>query len=119
MDALESDSMQPSNNAKNNTSDFSDTLPSQDDEKNWQSFKYKCKGADDLSKSPPGEYTDDIPIRGFNSISLDKPPYLPPQLLNIVLNKDTSAKVIFLSFSLSLTSLLFFCYSLLKPGNWV
>lgn len=46
---------------------------------------------DDFSKSPPGEYTDDIPIRGLNSITMDKPPYLPPQLLNIVLNKDTSA----------------------------
>lgn len=68
MDALECDSMQPGNNSKSSTS------------------------VDDLSKSPPGEYTDDIPIRGFNSISLDKPPYLPPQLLNIVLNKDTSAK---------------------------
>lgn len=68
MDALESDSLAPGNNSKSNTS------------------------VDDLSKSPPGDYTDDIPIRGFNSISLDKPPYLPPQLLNIVLNKDTSAK---------------------------
>lgn len=27
-------------------------------------------------------------------MSIDKPPYLPPQLLNIVLNKDTSARVI-------------------------
>lgn len=44
---------------------------------------------DDLSKSPTGSYTDEIPIRGLNSMSLEKPPYLPPQLLNIVLNKDT------------------------------
>lgn len=50
------------------------------------------KTNDDLSKSPPGEYTDEIPTRGLNSLALDKPPYLPPQLLNIVLNKDTSAK---------------------------
>jgi hypothetical protein len=50
-------------------------------------------GNDDLSRSPPGEYSDEIPVRGLNSLSqLDKPPYLPPQLLNIVLNKDTSAK---------------------------
>lgn len=67
MDALEMDQMQPSNSKSSNS-------------------------VDDLSRSPPGDYTDDIPIRGFNSISLDKPPYLPPQLLNIVLNKDTSAK---------------------------
>jgi hypothetical protein len=46
-----------------------------------------------LSKSPPGEYSDEVPVRGLNSMSLDKPPYLPPQLLNIVLNKDTSARV--------------------------
>jgi 5'-AMP-activated protein kinase regulatory beta subunit len=46
---------------------------------------------DDLSKSPSGSYTDEIPVRGLNSMSLEKPPYLPPQLLNIVLNKDTSA----------------------------
>ncbi|RMZ98038.1 5 -AMP-activated kinase subunit beta-2 [Brachionus plicatilis] len=47
---------------------------------------------DDLSKSPPGEYTDELPVRGLHSMSIDKPPYLPPQLLNIVLNKDTSAR---------------------------
>jgi len=46
---------------------------------------------DDLSKSPKGDYTDELPFRGANSIHTDKPPYLPPQLLNIVLNKDTSA----------------------------
>lgn len=69
MEALDMDSMAPGNSQKSNQS------------------------IDDLSKSPPGEYVDEIPIRGFNSISLDKPPYLPPQLLNIVLNKDTSARV--------------------------
>jgi len=47
---------------------------------------------DDLSSSPPGEYTDDFPVRGVNTLGIDKPPYLPPQLLNIVLNKDTAAK---------------------------
>jgi 5'-AMP-activated protein kinase regulatory beta subunit len=47
---------------------------------------------DDLSKSPTGSYTDEIPVRGLNSMSLEKPPYLPPQLLNIVLNKDTNSK---------------------------
>jgi hypothetical protein len=52
------------------------------------------KQTDDLSRSPPGEYTDEMPMRGLNSsLSLDKPPFLPPQLLNIVLNKDTSARV--------------------------
>ena len=49
--------------------------------------------ADDLSTSPPGEYTDEFPVRGVNAFGTDKPPYLPPQLLNIVLNKDTAAKV--------------------------
>jgi 5'-AMP-activated protein kinase regulatory beta subunit len=48
--------------------------------------------ADDLSSSPPGEYTDEFPVRGVNNFGIDKPPYLPPQLLNIVLNKDTAAK---------------------------
>lgn len=48
--------------------------------------------ADDLSKSPTGEYTDEFPIRGVNTLGIDKPPYLPPQLLNIVLNKDVSVK---------------------------
>lgn len=48
--------------------------------------------ADDLSQSPTGEYTSDFPIRGVNTLGIEKPPYLPPQLLNIVLNKDTSVK---------------------------
>lgn len=48
--------------------------------------------ADDLSQSPTGDYTDEFPIRGVNTLGIDKPPYLPPQLLNIVLNKDTSVK---------------------------
>jgi len=48
--------------------------------------------ADDLSRSPTGEYTDEFPTRGINTLSVDKPPYLPPQLLNIVLNKDTSVR---------------------------
>jgi hypothetical protein len=52
-------------------------------------FFLKIIDNDDLSKSPNGSYTDEIPIRGLNSMSLEKPPYLPPQLLNIVLNKDT------------------------------
>ena len=49
--------------------------------------------ADDLSQSPTGEYTDEFPVRGVNTLGIEKPPYLPPQLLNIVLNKDVSAKV--------------------------
>ncbi|CAF1077484.1 unnamed protein product [Brachionus calyciflorus] len=68
MDALEIDSMAP--------------VPGQKGQ----------QGNDDLSKSPPGEYTDELPVRGLHSMSMDKPPYLPPQLLNIVLNKDTSAR---------------------------
>lgn len=67
MDALDSDSLQPSSHKS-------------------------VQSNDDLSSSPPGEYTDEIPIRGLNSMALDKPPFLPPQLLNIVLNKDTSAR---------------------------
>ncbi len=51
------------------------------------------KDSDDLSKSPPGEYSDEFPIRGVNTLHMDKPPYLPPQLLNIVLNKDTAVRV--------------------------
>ena len=62
------------------------------------------KQNDDLSRSPPGNYTDEMPVRGLNALSLDKPPYLPPQLLNIVLNKDTSARVVYLA------SYLLFCF---------
>ena len=68
MEALENDANQPSQSSKPLTSN------------------------DDLSRSPPGEYTDELPLRGLNYMALDKPPYLPPQLLNIVLNKDTSSK---------------------------
>lgn len=52
----------------------------------------RLSNADDLSQSPTGEYTDEFPIRGVNTLGIEKPPYLPPQLLNIVLNKDVSAK---------------------------
>jgi len=57
-----------------------------------QGTQKTSQSTDDLSRSPPGEYTDEIPVRGLNSLVADKPPYLPPQLLNIVLNKDTSVK---------------------------
>lgn len=50
------------------------------------------QNADDLSQSPTGDYTDDFPIRGVTTLGIDKPPYLPPQLLNIVLNKDTAVR---------------------------
>jgi hypothetical protein len=52
-----------------------------------------CFEDDDLGGLQGGEYTDEIPVRGLSSLTTDKPPYLPPQLLNIVLNKDTSASV--------------------------
>lgn len=55
---------------------------------------------DNLSKSPSGEYTDEIPARNMSTSYTDKPPYLPPQLLNIVLNKDTSASVSYCQFIL-------------------
>jgi hypothetical protein len=58
-----------------------------------------------LSSSPPGEYTDEFPIRGVTAFNSDKPPYLPPQLLNIVLNKDTAAKVI--TFLLEISQLVY------------
>lgn len=51
----------------------------------------KSNNNDNLSKSPSGDYTDEIPSRNISSSYTDKPPYLPPQLLNIVLNKDTPA----------------------------
>lgn len=86
-------------NGKNNQvtvkkSDFEvmDALDIDLNQSNAQQLALNQKINDDLSKSPPGEYTDELPTRGLNSMSLDKPPYLPPQLLNIVLNKDTSAK---------------------------
>lgn len=57
-----------------------------------QAPKSITNNIDDLSRSPPGEYSDDYPNSGVNVLPMDKPPYLPPQLLNIVLNKDTSVR---------------------------
>jgi hypothetical protein len=94
MDALEMDSnQQGANKAANCIISFQSLIWIRE---NFASSKfYLIKGNDDLSKSPPGEYTDEMPpLRGLNSFTVDKPPYLPPQLLNIVLNKDTSARVI-------------------------
>jgi len=83
-------------NGKNNVvtvkkSDF-EVMDALENDANQPCQNKPLQSNDDLSKSPPGEYTDELPVRGLNLMSLDKPPYLPPQLLNIVLNKDTSTR---------------------------
>lgn len=46
----------------------------------------------DLSRSPPGSYEQNWPPTNREEFSpTDKPPFLPPHLLNIILNKDTAA----------------------------
>ena len=48
----------------------------------------------DLSRSPPGAYDQNWPVKNSEEFSAsDKPPVLPPHLLNIILNKDTAAHV--------------------------
>ena len=48
----------------------------------------------DLSRSPPGSYEQQLPPANREEFSpTDKPPFLPPHLLNIILNKDTAAHV--------------------------
>ncbi|CAF1128483.1 unnamed protein product [Rotaria sordida] len=46
----------------------------------------------DLARSPPGSYEQNWPPANQKEFSqTDKPPFLPPHLLNIILNKDTAA----------------------------
>lgn len=48
----------------------------------------------DLARSPPGAYDQQWPPLNRDEFSpSDKPPFLPPHLLNIILNKDTAAHV--------------------------
>jgi 5'-AMP-activated protein kinase regulatory beta subunit len=46
----------------------------------------------DIARSPPGSYEQDWPPTSQKEFAqTDKPPFLPPHLLNIILNKDTAA----------------------------
>jgi len=46
----------------------------------------------DTARSPPGSYDQNCPPTNREEFSpTDKPPFLPPHLLNIILNKDTAA----------------------------
>lgn len=55
----------------------------------------------DLARSPPGSYEQTWPPANQKEFSqTDKPPFLPPHLLNIILNKDTAAHVSFFFLSL-------------------
>ncbi|CAM4890114.1 unnamed protein product [Rotaria socialis] len=46
----------------------------------------------DMARSPPGSYEQTWPPTTQKEFSqTDKPPFLPPHLLNIILNKDTAA----------------------------
>ena len=47
-----------------------------------------------MACSPPGSYDQNWPPTNRDEFSpSDKPPFLPPHLLNIILNKDTAAHV--------------------------
>ena len=47
-----------------------------------------------MARSPPGSYEQTWPLASQKEFSqTDKPPFLPPHLLNIILNKDTAAHV--------------------------
>jgi hypothetical protein len=48
----------------------------------------------EMARSPPGAYDQNWPPANREEFSpTDKPPFLPPHLLNIILNKDTAAHV--------------------------
>ncbi|XP_075262267.1 5'-AMP-activated protein kinase subunit beta-2-like [Convolutriloba macropyga] len=48
---------------------------------------------DQLSSSPPGEYGQNIPSRHVFDLGIpNAPPSLPPQLLQVILNKDISVQ---------------------------
>jgi len=55
-----------------------------------------------MARSPAGSYEQNWPPANQKEFSqTDKPPFLPPHLLNIILNKDTAAHVnSFFSFAL-------------------
>jgi hypothetical protein len=47
-----------------------------------------------MARSPPGSYEQTYPLTNQKDFpQTDKPPFLPPHLLNIILNKDTAAHV--------------------------
>ncbi|KAH3844291.1 hypothetical protein DPMN_086548, partial [Dreissena polymorpha] len=50
----------------------------------------KNKQTTELSSSPPGDYAQDIPVRPTSG-KQSGPPFLPPHLLQVILNKDTPA----------------------------
>jgi hypothetical protein len=65
----------------------------------------------DMARSPPGSYEQNWPPTNPGDFSsTDKPPFLPPHLLNIILNKDTAAHV--KQFFFSLKKRIFLSYSL-------
>ncbi|XP_052272093.1 5'-AMP-activated protein kinase subunit beta-2-like isoform X2 [Dreissena polymorpha] len=51
---------------------------------------HKNKHTTELSSSPPGDYAQDIPVRPTSG-KQSGPPFLPPHLLQVILNKDTPA----------------------------
>lgn len=58
-----------------------------------------------MAHSPPGSYDQNwSPTNREEFSPTDKPPFLPPHLLNIILNKDTAAHVNFFLFSKILTN---------------
>ena len=104
MEALTSDSVLPSNQnpTLNKQQCKQRAFLSLTDEKKTEVFLFDWLAVDsDLARSPPGSYEQDWPPTSPKEFAQsDKPPFLPPHLLNIILNKDTAAHVKFL-FSIS------------------
>ena len=46
-----------------------------------------------VSGSPPGEYSQEIPVRSTSPRHHAAPPVLPPHLLQVILNKETPLHV--------------------------
>ncbi|CAF1511227.1 unnamed protein product [Adineta ricciae] len=70
---------------------ISDSIPA--NSQNQSLNKQQCKASDsDMARSPPGSYEQSWPAANQKDFpQSDKPPILPPHLLNIILNKDTAA----------------------------
>lgn len=86
-------------------------------------FIWKClfiANDPDMARSPPGSYDQNWPPPSRDEFSpSDKPPFLPPHLLNIILNKDTAAHVKLILFLKTSTIILFFSMSPLYCQNQI
>lgn len=57
-------------------------------------YTYIIETRPEMARSPPGQYDRAWPPTNREEFSpTDKPPFLPPHLLNIILNQDTAPHV--------------------------